>query len=259
MDYITYIVTPLLNCKSVRRLYLKHLLKTKVVIPFNSQYYVKNDRALTVIRECFHSKLGGVHVIISPPGSGKSTYLRTYANDFIQNSDGYVKYFGAELSSPNDFRNAFTPPTLSLPQNDLFSVLPDKTVIVIDQLETQKFDTEMKLFMKSLAIQSRLTGKCNVVVSVSDIEMANEILQLNGLDKIIRAGTDDDFIWNDTEIEEFIELGCKQWKDEDKDSFRSLARLSRNPLFFAMCFSHISQRIAKRYNKVKRFCRRISF
>lgn len=120
---------------------------------------------------------------------------------------------------------------MSLPQNDLFSVLLDKTVIVIDHLETQKFDTEMKLFIKKLAIQSRLTGKCNVVVSVSDIEMANEILQLNGLDKIRRAGTDDDFIWNDTEIEEFIELGCKQWNDKDKDSFRTLARLSRNPSF----------------------------
>ena len=52
--------------------------------------YIKKPDAINLINSAFNNKYGGLFVIIAPPGSGKSTYLRNYSNAFIQEG-GYVR------------------------------------------------------------------------------------------------------------------------------------------------------------------------
>ena len=55
----------------------------------------------------------GIHVLVAPSGSGKTTYLRSYANR--QSRKQLFTSFGDENR-----------------ENDLFELIPKKSVIIID-------------------------------------------------------------------------------------------------------------------------------
>lgn len=143
--------------------------------------YIKKFDAINLINSAFNNKYGGLFVIIAPPGSGKSTYLRNCCNQFIQ-SGGHVRYLSSDISTRAQFYEAFGGIDRS---SDLFNVMPPKSVIVLDQIEKlYPLSFEMKGLLGHLAVESRRVAEKNIVVSVSSIDCAKEILSLNGYDKI---------------------------------------------------------------------------
>src|SRR5687767_5564866 len=73
------------------------IMQTKVAPPnLKGIPYIKKGRCYENIREAFNNKHGGAHLFAAPPGSGKTTYIRNYANEFIDYG-GHVKVFGSEL------------------------------------------------------------------------------------------------------------------------------------------------------------------
>ena len=169
-----------------------------------------------------------MNVIICPPGSGKSTYIRKCANEFIK-SGGYVRLFGSELKSPDDFYNAFGGPER---RHDLFDVLPKKSAIIIDQLESfRTLPMEMESLILHMACESRRTAECNTFILLSCPIMAEVVLNLNGLDKIKQLGKSDDFCWDRAMVEDFVESRCVGWKKEDKNELIEFGAISMSPAF----------------------------
>lgn len=163
--------------------------------------YIKKFDAINLINSAFNNKYGGLFVIIAPPGSGKSTYLRNCCNQFIQ-SGGHVRYLSSDISTRAQFYEAFGGIDRS---SDLFNVMPPKSVIVLDQIEKlYPLSFEMKGLLGHLAVESRRVAEKNIVVSVSSINCAKEILSLNGYDKIQQVGHCQDFMWHENQIDEFL-------------------------------------------------------
>ena len=123
---------------------------------------------------------------MAPSGSGKTTYLRSYANRFISQG-GRLQFFASELQSRKQFFSAFGDENRSM---DLFEMLPKKSAIVFDQIEHQdKLNDDMKSLLKHLAFESRRLSGVSIIVSTASIPLAKEILDLNGNDKIRLNGT----------------------------------------------------------------------
>jgi hypothetical protein len=170
-----------------------------------------------------------VKVIVAPPGSGKTTYIRGYVNTFINEHQGKVQLFGSELNTMDDFYRRFCDIER---KNDLFEVLPLKSVIVMDQIEHFRIlPIDMENLILHLACESRRTADCNIVLVLSDIEMAKRVLALNGNDKIKQAGKSSDFKWNQEELDEFVKIGCASWNLGDKNRLIELGKCAMSPAF----------------------------
>ena len=190
--------------------------------------FVTNKRVQYSLRQAFQNEYGGMNVVVSPPGSGKTTYIRQLANEHIRNG-GAVRIFGSELNNMNDFYNSFGGSDRRL---DLFNMLPNRSVIILDQLEHLKpFPLEMENLLLHLACESRRTAECNIIVSLSDPVLANKVLRLNGLDKIKQCGKVCDFQWQNEEIEEFIEKGFNSWSEKQKQEVKKLGLIAQSPIF----------------------------
>ena len=162
---------------------------------------VRNEKVDKVLSQAFARKYGGISVIVAPPGSGKSTYLRHFANNFLE-SGGFVQYFASELNSSAQFYKTFGSDERS---EDLFTLMPEKSVIVLDQVETWgTINDDMKRLLRHLALESRRTTNRNVIVSVSDMEVAKLVLCLNGNDKIRAIAGSEVFMWDSHMVDEFV-------------------------------------------------------
>ena len=191
---------------------------------------VNNIRAGRVISRTFNDNRGGVKVVVAPPGSGKTTYMRIAVNTFID-SGGKARMLGSEFREEEDFYAAFGGEDNRL---ILFEILPLRSLIVIDQLERFKeLPGEIEGLIHHLACESRRTAECNVVISVSDSTLATKVLNINGLDKIEIAGRASDFRWGKEEVAAFIDLGCVHWSAEDKETLARLGMLAGSPAFMS--------------------------
>jgi hypothetical protein len=217
---------------TVARNHIKNVMSTPVT-PLNlvDVPFVQNIPCYQNIRRAFNHKYGGAHVFIAPPGSGKTTYIRKYCNEFIADG-GFVKFFGSELHS----RKMFDQPFGDIRDN-LFDLLPSRSVIVLDQLEHHKLSDDMKSLIRHLALESRRTAQCNVILSLSDIQVAQEVLGLNGNDKIQQWGRSSEFQWTDKEVKEFIDEGCKGWSKEDQNALLELGCKAKCPAFLHGVFT----------------------
>jgi hypothetical protein len=190
--------------------------------------FVVNPVADTALRKAVDFKYGGMHVVVAPKGSGKTSQLRGVINNHIHNG-GAAKYFGSELSHPNEFYIAFGDAARRM---DLFEIMPKRSVIVIDQLEHfRELPREMETLLLHLALESSRTAECNVIIMLSDIKMAQIVLNLNGNHKINQAGKAADFQWSEREVRRFVELGCPTWNDCDKEALVKLGLLAMAPAF----------------------------
>ena len=202
----------------------KNIAQHELKIPF-----IKNNRVEDILISSFGDKYGGVKVIVAPPGAGKTTYIRGYVNNFINNHQGKVQFFGSEINTMDDFYRRFGDIERRF---DLFELLPQKSVIVIDQIEHfRELPMEMENLILHLACESRRTAECNIVIVLSDIKIARTILALNGSDKIKQSGKSSDFQWNSAELLEFVKIGCSSWSDRDKTKLIELGNIAMNPGF----------------------------
>lgn len=189
---------------------------------------VNNIRASRAIFQAFNDKRGGVKVVVAPPGSGKTTCIRSSVNTFID-SGGKARMLATEFRREDDFYAAFGGEDYRL---TLFEILPLRSLIVIDQLEHLKpMPTEIEGLILHLACESRRTAECNVVISVSDSTLATKVLNINGADKITAAGRATDFRWGKEEVATFINHGCVNWSKENKVTFAHLGMLAGSPAF----------------------------
>lgn len=195
---------------------------------------VPNPRVEKILESSFMNKYGGLHLLVAPSGSGKTTYLRSYANRFIS-SGGCVQFFASELQGRKQFFSAFGDENRSM---DLFEMLPKKAAIVLDQIEYQeKLNEDMKSLLKHLAFESRRVSGVSVIISTSSLSLAEEILQLNGNDKIRLNGTVADWRWTHDLIDAYVlrAPAFKSWRDEERAKLKSLAYNAACPAFLDTC------------------------
>ena len=171
-----------INSQQIRRETLKMAMGIKVPdYNLKGTPQVNSIRAGQAIFQAFNDKQGGVKVVVAPPGSGKTTCIRSSMNTFID-SGGKARMLANEFRNEDDFYAAFGGEDNRL---DLFEILPLRSLIVIDQLEHCKpLPTEIEGLILHLACESCRTAECNVVISVPDPTLAMKILDINGLDKI---------------------------------------------------------------------------
>ena len=195
---------------------------------------IVNPRVDKILDSSFNNKYGGIHVLIAPLGSGKTTYMRSYSNRFINNG-GRAKYFAGELQSKNQFFTAFGDENRSM---DLFEMLPNKSVIIIDQIDyEEKLNDDMKSLFKHLAYESRRMEGVSVIISTSNINLAKEILNLNGNDKFRMNGTVQDWRWTPDIIDDCVLKTpvFQSWSAEEQENLKKLAYKASCPAFLHTC------------------------
>ena len=218
-----------INSQKKRRETLKMAMGIKVPdYNLKGMPLVNNIRAGRAISQAFNDKQGGVKVVAAPPGSGKTTYIRSSMNSFID-SGGKARMLASEFRKEDDFYAAFGGEDNRL---ILFDILPLRSLIVIDQLEHfRPLPTEIEGLILHLACESCRTAECNVLISVSDSTLATKVLDINGLHKIKAAGRATDFRWGKEEVATFINHGCVNWSEENNVMFAHLGMLAGSPAF----------------------------
>jgi hypothetical protein len=145
--------------------------------------YVENGAALKVIKRGFDSKEGGIKVLYAPIGSGKTTYLANLAKEY-QKRGKHIEFVSC-AATKNHLYECLDIPKLSY---NLSEVIPDGTIIILDQMESPVFGDELKSMLREIALDSRKIKNYVVIVCVSNKEVAEKILSLNGSDKIAALG-----------------------------------------------------------------------
>eukprot|EP01033_Poteriospumella_lacustris_P005863 gene5863-gene6471 len=176
--------------------------------------YLENKLATNILERSFHSKFGGLQVLCAPSGSGKTTYLRKYANEFIRRG-GHVQYYASELKSSNDFFASFGDEDRS---QDLFSKLPLNSAIIIDQFDRcgDTVNNDLSRLLRHLALESRRTDGNIVIVSTSSLGNAETVLKLNGNNKINLAGPPLWFKWTEDMTNTYIDKAFPHWCESDR-------------------------------------------
>lgn len=185
--------------------------------------------ATNILESSFHSKFGGLQVLCAPSGSGKTTYLRKYANEFIRRG-GHVQYYASELKSSNDFFASFGDEDRS---QDLFSKLPLNSAIIIDQFDRcgDTVNKDLSRLLRHLALESRRTVGNIVIVSTSSLGNAETVLRLNGNNKINLAGPPLWFKWTEDMTNTYIDKAFPHWCESDRLALRSYALVAQSPGF----------------------------
>jgi len=196
---------------------------------------IENPRVEKILKSSFNNKYGGIHVLVAPSGSGKTTYMRSYANRHIAEG-GLVQYFASELQTRKQFFTSFGDENRA---NDLFDVIPKKSVIIIDQIEhLGSLNDDIKGLLKHLAFESRRISGVSVIVSTSSSVLAKEIIQLNGNDKIRLNGTVSDWRWTPDMIDKYLEAPV--FKTKDIATLKELAYKASCPAFLYSCADLLS-------------------
>ena len=225
----TRLLIAAMGSRAFVKIQLKNTMKVKIP-EFNLEGapLVLNEKVEACLTYAFNDPLGGIKVFTSPQGSGKTTYIRRYANRFI-GEGGHVRFFGSELKSVDDFFLAFGDAER---RRDLFDVIPIKSAIIIDQLDylgTPSADFER--LIRHLALESRRTAECNIILLLSNCEIAKRVLSLNGLDKINAGGKAADFEWNKQLISTYVDEICNRWSADDRSTMKTLGNIARCPIF----------------------------
>jgi hypothetical protein len=192
---------------------------------------IENPQVEKLLNSSFNNSFGGVHVLVAPSGSGKTTYLRSYANRFIEKG-GFVQYFGSELQTRKQFFGSFGDENRA---NDLFEVIPKKSVIIIDEIEHMGILSEdIKGLLKHLAFESRRVAGVSVIVSTASNNLAGEIVRLNGNDKFRMNGSVSDWRWTPDMIDKYLEAPIFQ-NVGDVTVLKKLAYSASCPAFLYSC------------------------
>ena len=169
-------------------------------------HYVQGCKAVGEIKNTLRKGLqcGGLYVLASPPGCGKSAHLQDILSDFIKQSNDHhvivVKFDASEILSESNLRKKLGVPAYC----DLKDVLPTGSWIIIDQLDRNEVG-DMGGFFTALATSSNNScGNFSVMVCVSKARMFKDILECNGGQKILPVCNPLDFQVNESYIKEYI-------------------------------------------------------
>lgn len=210
-------------------------IMTKKVSEYSLRHLplIKNPKVEKILNTSFNNTYGGIHLLVAPPGSGKSTYLRSYANQFI-GEGGRVQFFASELQTRKQFFESFGNAKRAI---DLFEVIPKQSVIIIDKIEHfENLNEEIKSLLKHLAYESRRVSGVSVIVSTASVKFAQEILRLNGHDKIRMNGAISDWRWTPELIDKYIASEVfLNLTDEQKLALKNLACKACCPAFLYSC------------------------
>jgi molybdopterin-guanine dinucleotide biosynthesis protein len=190
--------------------------------------YVENPIALEVIKGVFDDKYGGMKVLYAPTGSGKTTYLANLAKEYQQKGK-HVEFISCAATKIHLYE-CLDIPRLSY---NLSEVIPDGTVIIFDQMERAVFGEELKSMLREVALDSRKIKNYVVIVSLSNKDVAEKILSLNGDDKISALGSASDFHWSREFVSSYVEQSrqYKSWSDTEKQRLVELAARAGAPGF----------------------------
>jgi hypothetical protein len=121
---------------------------------------------------------------------------------------------------------------------NLSEVISDNTVIILDQMESPVIG-ELKSMLREVAPDSRKTKNYVVIVSVSNKDVAEKILSLNGDGKISSLGSASDFL---SLVSDYVEKSrsYKSWSDKDRTDLVELATIADAPGFLFNLESQIN-------------------
>lgn len=215
--------------KTGTKLRLKYFRTKPVpVVTLNNIPYVENSSAMKLIKNGFESKDGGIKVLYAPTGSGKTTCLAKLAKAY-QNQGKNVEFISCAATKLHLYE------CLSIPKMsyNLSEVIPDGSVIILDQMECPVYGDELKSMLREVAFDSRKIKNYVVIVSVSDKDIAEKILSLNGNDKFTALGDSEDFRWSEVHVTAYVDqsLQYKSWSEADKHRLVELAVEAGSPAF----------------------------
>jgi molybdopterin-guanine dinucleotide biosynthesis protein len=163
-------------------------------------------------------------VLYAPTGSGKTTYLANLAKEYQQKGK-HVDFISCAATKKHLYE-CLDIPKLSY---NFSEVIPDGTVIIFDQMERAVFGEELKSMLREVALDSRKIKNYVVIVSLSNKDVAEKILSLNGDDKISALGSASDFHCVSSYVEQSRQY--KSWSDTEKQRLVELAARAGAPGF----------------------------
>lgn len=194
---------------------LKFGLQSKLEINQHlDSVFIGNDKIQSAFRSNLNRKHGGVHVVYSPPSTGKTTYLTQEAQRQDKLKSHNIIYLSGGIKNRVDLHKALNIEPYWLRLSTVFlpvtlmgmSIGRAKTVLILDhQDREQDFDDDQKMLLMVLATDSMLFNNYHTIVLVSDLERAENMVKLNGGSKFYKLGNATMFKWQQEHIQEFVE------------------------------------------------------
>lgn len=172
-----------------------------------------NNAVSTFLTECFATKmpLHGIDFVVGAKGAGKSTYVLQMLAKRQQEGLPSILLDTAPTNE-KDFLDRFSVTT----QEELFAILPDDCVVVVDQCEKGFLWTdEMRHWLHDLATTSSNRKRAHFVFLVSDDEVARRFRTVNNGEKCRQIGHANDFMWTEKQIREYVQ--SVDWAPDEKE------------------------------------------
>ena len=172
------------------------------------------DEVQSAFRWSFNNVYGGVHVLFSPPSTGKTTYLRQEAQRQADLKARNIIYMPGGIKNSSELHKALNIKPWWLPLSSVFNPVKilgvslgrPKTVLILDhQDHAREFGNGQKEMLRMLATDSMNYGNHHTIVVVSDLDRAEAIMKLNGGTKFYKLGTASMFRLLPEHIHQFIE------------------------------------------------------
>jgi hypothetical protein len=227
-------------------------LDTDGIVKTNNSIIVNNEDVLKIIIKAMLSGEGGVSVLGAPIASGKTTYIDEAVKRIkTDNPKAVIKNFrmGNILLTKDGIHEKLHVPHLS----SLSEYIPKETIIILDQIDLAAVDLnrDMLLYIVSLATDSRNSKVYNVIICVSNPEVYESILELNGRDKIKPMFTSTfTFKWNSSQMDNFIKLCLPYWSPENRNKLIALCGPAHSPGVLWTAINMIKNREYSEFNLI---------
>ena len=196
----------------VERYFLKRRMNVSVKPYPLVTTLVENPSTRSALETALTDPHVGVHVFWAPNGAGKSTYLRSVIPRLhIDKRITGAGYFRGSAGNPTEWLQdalgiASAKPSVverfaSLLGDVEFGTAP--YILAIDQFDelvTQPHIADLENLIVQLATASLGSKSFAVVLGISDIDLAKEVLTWNGGEKIRLVGDPATFKWNEEQV-----------------------------------------------------------
>lgn len=246
VSVLTYFTLKTYNAKFVR--YVKLCLNPPPLITVLHRPeapLIHHPKVETLLLRAFNFAHGGVFVLYSILGSGKTTYLSKLA--WERRAEGKHAYMFLSVANK---RHLYDLLGIEHLHYLLSEILPVGSVLILDQTESS-FGPDAEAMIWELALDSRNSKSFVVIVSVSVLDVANKVLNINGREKIVQLGPETTFKWDAAMIDTFIARSTvlKNRSKNDKKVIRELALRAGTPSFLSSLATDWSSTITESYKK----------